>query len=311
MKTSPFANHPAVNWAMPPVYAYFLTQEEYEFLLHLSLEEVSRKAKILSADLGIITAIVFGNKEGDETNIPLNSLFVKCKNANRSQWKDIIDKYFRNFPDNQPKTSFLKKDLNYAKDHLEIMIESAEKVKDFVSECITRKDFPGTYSFLALRSDDFVHLVGRDEIDWDASDEDLFQIALDNIAQEKMHIQPTKLGNNFDYFSCYSTCHLAAAFLIELERNAAFALGTFGAIVAIPLTEAAFIYPINDLNVLNFPNAIRPVVEGMFQMGELPINTTLYWYYNEKYEALPVRMQHGVPTVSFPIKLMDLLVNLS
>ena len=144
MKTSPFSNHPAVNWKMPSGYKGILTPEEYECMLALSLEQVSRKAKIVSAALGKITAIMpEDEEEDDQIEIPLNSLFLKCKDADQSQWQDMIAWHLRKLPIDQLRTDFLKKDLSHAKKHLRILIEPEESVKNFVNKCITRKDFPG------------------------------------------------------------------------------------------------------------------------------------------------------------------------
>ena len=311
MKTSPFSNHPAVNWKMPSGYKGILTPEEYECMLALSLEQVSRKAKIVSAALGKITAIMpEDEEEDDQIEIPLNSLFLKCKDADQSQWQDMIAWHLRKLPIDQLRTDFLKKDLSHAKKHLRILIEPEESVKNFVNKCITRKDFPGTYTCLALDSDDFLHFVYRDEIEWEASDEKLFQIALDNVTREKMLVQPMNLGKSFTYYGFFSS-NFSAAFMIELERNAGFALGAFGAVVTIPITEATFVCPINDIRVMNFPTAVNPLIDGMWDVGQLTINKTLYWYYKGKYEAFPVRMEKGKPFISFPMRLMDLLVKLS
>ncbi|MFN7120278.1 MAG: hypothetical protein ACK4TA_26045, partial [Saprospiraceae bacterium] len=216
----------------------------------------------------------FGAKnEDDETEIPLSGLFIKCIGTERSKWADMIIDYFQNFQLNQPKASELKKDLSLAKDHLRILIEPGENVKKFAVNCITRKDFPGTYTFLALESGDFVHLVERDEIEWEASDDSLFRIALDNVAKEKIIIKPLSLGKAFDYFAFFSF-NSSAVFLIELARNAPSALGKFGTIVAIPTSEAAFAYPINDINKLNFPLIFEPFLADLYQMGQIPINKT-------------------------------------
>lgn len=312
MKTSPFANHPGVNWKMEDAYKSFLTLEEYEWLLHLSLEQVSQSGEIISANSSGIKAIIPEYDTDIVLELPLLTLFRNCKKADRSQWQSMITWHFRKFPPDLPHSEFLKKDWSYAEDHLRILIKPIEACKKVDDSCIRRIDFPGTYSFLVLDADDFMSYVRRDQIDWEASDDDdiLFQVALNNIAREKMHVQDLYLGTAFSYFGFFNA-NFAPAFLIELKRNAAFTLGEFGAVVAIPSIEVAFSYPINDLNVLNFPNAIRPLIDDMFVKGQLSITKTLYWYYKGRYEAFPVQMQHGKPVFSLPVRLMNLLVNLS
>ena len=41
----------------------------------------------------------------------LNSLFLKCKDADQSQWQDMIAWHLRKLPIDQLRTDFLKKDL--------------------------------------------------------------------------------------------------------------------------------------------------------------------------------------------------------
>lgn len=300
-----FDTNQTIDWQMPKTYRPFLTQEEYEVILNLALEQIRQKGEIVSAANGEIKALMpeYGIKE---VQFFLDNLARQCKSVDRSEWEGMIATHFQKFPINQPKSTFLQKDLDHAKSLLRVSVKPEQTAKNLDEQWIKRVDFPGTFTFLVLDTDDAFQFVRSDTIEWEASPEELFQMALDNVALEPISVQEAALGEEYPIFVFFSG-DFSAAFLIELERNASFAIGKLGAVVAIPNKGTAFVHPLESATMMDFVVAFSPMQQQLFCEHQSPITQTFYWYYEGKYEAFPIKMENDEMFISIPLGLASLL----
>lgn len=173
---------------------------------------------------------------------------------------------------------------------------------------VYRADFPSTKSYLVIDFDDKFHFVNAQNIaEWEQSIDDLFLDALDNTAKEKMEIVKLDLDQGNEAFAFFSSDY-AASYMIDLQKNAPFAVGDLGAIVVIPTKGAAFAYPINNGLVMEFISSFNPLIEKIYNEDEYPITDDYYWYYQGKYEQFPTKTDNeNRYFISMPDKLIRLL----
>lgn len=287
----------------PDFYEGIVTKKEYRQILELSEKECQRIGKISSIQAGTIK-ITNPEKTEEEFSFHLDNLVRKCKYYGATEWQRIIQEHFSRFPIDQSKAKFLAKDFEYAQPLLKLLVRSPNSMSD---QMIQRLDLPNTASFLILDYDERFHFLMEDDIkEWNIPKKELFEIALENIALEKIDVQEVIWAEKFDLFSFFSG-DFSASYIVELAKNAPFAIGKFGAVVAIPTKGSAFVHPINGDTALPFIHSFEDTFSTFYHQDEVPISQHYYWFYEGEFEVFKEKRLNRRRFKAMPKKLINLL----
>lgn len=303
-------NPPSSYFNRPDIFKRLISEKDYAWLINITLDYFKQKKIVVKTiEDGLIKADSGKNKDED-MQFGLDNLIKKISQLNKKYWKKTVfehfDKLLRN---HQSAYTYLFKDFEYAAQFLKVIIKDYQFMDSIVLErLVFRIDFPKTHTFLILDFEDQFRYLMRDDIkEWGVSDEDLFAIALNNIAKEKVAIDNDESeGDPWVYF--FTELNFAAAFLIDLPHNAPFAIGNFGSMVAIPCKGIGIVHPINELAIFDAIKSILPIVTKFHNEQEGGINPFFYWYYDGQYEEFPIiETTGGNARIYLPKKLDTLL----
>jgi hypothetical protein len=218
--------------------------------------------------------------------LALDNLLRYCKQEDdKSKWKEIIVDHFTRLT---KKVDFDKSDFDKCRDLLAIRIypEYEEKTKSLMT---FKVDFPGTMSTLVLDLPDKYESIDKETINlWRVPIDSLFYIAQENVnMREGIEIRETKESETKKVYTFFSIDH-SASYIRDIEKNADFAIGEFGAFVAIPTRGSAFIIPIEDKSAIEALDILRPTIKSFFDEDPGNITTDIFWYNNESFELVSV-----------------------
>lgn len=297
---------------LPPVYplpahmADWLSVEEYNQILLLTIDQISLKGRIeLIADEGVIH-ILFDGQTGP-TRFYMDNLLRKCKATEPGEWPTVVAGHVKILPINSAAITYIYKDFEFAAPLLKLQVKPVGFAQDIMQDCVYRQDFPQTNTFLVIDFDEALHYVRRSEIsEWEVSDQYLFGVALDNVAREKPDLSGHALTEELPLFTLFHN-DFAVACAIELARNADEAVGSFGAVVNIPAKGSVFIHPLEADTVLDYIVASHEMVHGFYTDEIYTVNEEYYWYYEGRYSLFPLRVEGNQAYLSYPDQLRKLL----
>ena len=290
----------------PKFYQGLVSQQEYEQILDYAITAVQKIGEIDTIADGTIKLKNIG-EEHRETQFHLDNLVRICKSSHPNEWKSIVNDHFSKFDSNPAKEKYIQKDFDFAAPMIKVLVRLFEDFQA-LEEFVYRVDFPGTHTFLILDYDNKFHFIRKDQTqEWEKTTPELFEIALDNIAQEEIIINEGTWDDTYEMFSFFSG-DFSASFMVDLQRNAHFAIGKYGSVVAIPTKGSALVHPINGTTALNFISSFYKAQQNFFNEDAVPITDKFFWYYRGKYELFPEKVNNnGSVTISNPIGLLELL----
>lgn len=267
----------------PERYDDLITQNEYDIIVRHSVEFLKERGTVVKIEDGVI----YVELENDPENImqlALDNLLRNCKQEeDKGKWKEIIIDHFARLTTN---TDLDKSDFNKCRDLLTIRIypEYDDKTKAIM---IFQVDFPGTMSTLALDLPDKYETIDKEIIDlWRVPVDSLFRIAQENVnKREGLEIVEAKDVTRI--YSFFSPDH-SASFIRDIEQNAGFAIGEFGAFVAIPTTGSAFVIPIDDKTAIDDLDKLRPTIKPLYDEDPGSITNEIFWYDTEAFKLIPI-----------------------
>lgn len=298
-----------INLILPEFYQDLVNQKEYEIILTKSIKEVERIGQVISVNDGTIT-IKSPDEEVDELHFHLDNLVRKCRNADKADWEEIIEDHFQRFDRNRSKQEYINKDFDFARDLLVVQVRPVGTISESdLSDFVYREDIPHTHTFLTLQYDGAFHFVRKDEIgEWEKQEEELFETGLANIPREEIEVEEYLMQNEYEMFVFYSG-DFSASFMLELEKNASYAVGQFGSVVSIPAKGTAFVHPINGKTALGFINTIADMRQEIYNEEPAPISEKFYWYYQQRFFEFSEEELEDAISISYPQELSDLLEN--
>lgn len=304
-------HHLSVNsYLLPDVFTHLISQQDYELLIRFSVQYFNEnKISIRAVENGIIKA-TSGNDKGEEVQFGLDNLVRKVIKAEKEQWHSIINDHYSKLRQNHKSAyNYLFKDFEYASQFLKLIIKDRNFIRtDFMQKMVHRIDFPETCTMLILDFEEQFRFLMWDEItEWETPAQDLFAIALHNVAKEKVAVMNGDFKNEQQLY-LFIESNFAASYLIDIETNAPHAVGNFGALVTIPTKGIGLAHPINNFGVIAVAGGIAPLVMHYFNENEGSINTYFYWYYHGRFEMFPLHTDtEGQVILHLPAKLEQLL----
>jgi hypothetical protein len=270
---------------LPDRYVGQITQDEYDIIIKHSVDFLKERGTIEKIEDGVIF-VELNNDSDDVNQLALDNLLRNCKQEDdKDKWKEIIVDHFTRLT---TKVDFDKSDFDKCRDLLAIRIypEYEEKTKAVMT---FKVDFPGTLSALVLDLPDKYVSIDQETIDlWRVPVDSLFYIAQQNVnKREGIEIREAKESEASRVYTFFSIDH-SARFIRDIERNADFAIGEYGAFVAIPTRGSAFVVPIDDKSAVESIDKLRPMIKSFFDEDSGNITTDIFWYNNESFELVSV-----------------------
>ncbi|HEV7330239.1 MAG TPA: hypothetical protein VGN63_04305 [Flavisolibacter sp.] len=293
----------ATRYPIPEKYTSLIGQEDYNLLIKLAKEHFAEeKAQIVSIRDG---EIILESGE-EEKHCYLDNLVRKLSACDKQEWKAILAAHFERLKDHSEAYTYFFKDFDYASGLLRAFIKPPEAFPDTAANYVSRVDFPGTVTVLAIEYENQFRFCLRDESkQWEVPEEELFRIAIANNPKDEVNTEAWLFLDKFPGYMFFSGDY-AAGMLLDMENNAAEAIGTYGSLVAIPSKELAIAAPIEDGNVLDLLQAVHPAVYKSYNEAQGNITTGFYWYYEGTFVPFPVREEGRHSVISLPEDLKNL-----
>ena len=267
---------------LPARYVGQIAHDEYDVIVKHSIDFLNKRGTIEKVEDGVIY-IELNYDSGNVHQLGLDNLLRNCKQeGDKNRWREIVVDHFTRLTSN---LDFDKTDFDKCRELLAIRIypEYEEKTTSIMT---FKVDFPGTISALVLDLPDKYESIDRETIDlWRVPIDSLFYIAQENVnKREGIEIKENKTKRVYSFFSPDHS----ASYIRDIERNANFAIGKFGAFVAIPTTGSAFIIPIDDISAIEALDNLRPTIKSFFDEDPGNITTDIFWYNKEAFELVSI-----------------------
>jgi Protein of unknown function (DUF1444) len=289
---------------MPAHYEGIVTQKEYETILDYALAYLQQISEIVSAKDGTII-IKRGDKPEEEMQCHLDNLARRCKSEDPSEWQTIVNQHFARLNVDPHKAKYIFKDFDFAEPMIKYAVRHASIV-DKIEEVVHRVDLPETGTFLVLDTDESFRYIRKNDIkEWEKTEKELFEIARQNVALEEIQIGEILWADKFEAYTFLSG-DFSASFIVELEKNAAFAIGRYGAVVTIPSKGTAIVHPLNGATALDFIVSFYEMMRNFYVEDQVPITDKFYWYYEGRFELFIEKEKLGKMLISLPKKLEQL-----
>ncbi len=293
---------------IPKEYIHLINQKQYDTILNLALQYFKEKGdEVLKLENGLLTT----KSEGDEeVRYGFDNLIRMMCPEPQEDWESILYRHFNTVNVSNDYLVYYKKDYEAAKPFLKVLIKDIAVLDDRLGGAVvSRVDFPGTCTVLVMDYDNqFRYLRKEDIAEWEATEEEIFSVALENIGQEEVTINKVDHEGAIEMF-VFLSGDFSAAQMIDLGKNAGFAIGKYGSIVAIPTKGTAFATPIDDDNVVGRLEVLADPVYKFFTEDPGNITLSIYWFYAGEIKQFVEKPSNreGYVTIGIPEELQALI----
>jgi hypothetical protein len=289
----------------PASYEGIVTQKEYEMILDYAIDNLKERHEIVSIKEGAIGIKNPTNQE-EEMQCYLDNLVRKCKGEEKSEWQTVVNQHFARLNINPHKTKYIFKDFDFAAPMIKFAVRHESTFQE-IDDFVHRRDLPETCTMLILDTDEAFHFIRKDDIkEWEKTEKELFDIAFENVAAEEMNIGELLWKDEFEAFSFFSG-DFSASYIVDMEKNADFAIGKYGSVVMIPTKGTAIVHPINGDTALPFIVSFDAAMRTFYHEDQVPIIDKYYWYHDGQFEFFNEREERGKVIITLPQKLEKLL----
>ncbi len=284
-----------------PNWASFFKQKEYDsFIQHVEDYFNSIKIPITITD-GSVTATK--NDFGFD-QMGLSNIAQVCKHHARSGWKELIRDHFESLQraqqfDKEFQTKL--KNFESIRNYLGVRLLNTEVIDARTESFFVKKDFlPDVFSMLCYDLPDNVRNVKpEDARAWESlTTDELFSIGEANIKNNYSFDLSREKLDEFSLWICQDTHFFVPNLLLDIDSHPQ-CMGKLGCLVGIPTRHFAFFYPIEDLEVVKTIMPLIGIASGMHRDGPGSLTSSLYWYYEGRFENLPYQFKENGKEVSF------------
>jgi hypothetical protein len=291
---------------LPTNYTGLIDQRDYNLVFELCKKYLTKNDyKIKEIGDGEIVV----DHIDQEKHFYLDNLVRLLAQNDKSQWENLVKEHFDKQKEIPFATDYLYKDFQYASQFIKVYLKpkgtfALENVEDYVNKV----DLPETYTFLILDFNEQFHFVRRENIsEWNRDESELFEIGFSNISNESIDIRESMLADKYPVYMFFSG-DFSASFIIELERNANFTIGTYGSIVAVPTKGSAFVHPIETNQVMEVIVELAEMTKKFYDEDPGNITMDFFWYHDGKFDIFPNEpADNGYVTIDWPTELKQKL----
>lgn len=288
---------------VPEHYENLINNKEYEVFINLCLSTLKNLGyNVLSFENG---DIVYESDNKENAHFYLDNILRKYLQSEERE-KEIIS-HFSKLKDKSTAYDYLYKDFDYAKQFLKVLLK-ADDILPNNDNYVFQNHYPGLLTFLVFDFEDQFHYVEKRKIsEWEISESEMFNIALNNVRQEEIEVSRLNFDDKYEIYALFSG-DFSASYSLLAEQELDFTIGQKGSLIALPTKGSAFIFPITDEDILDVIVTIYPTVEQIFNEEPSNISLDFYWYYQGKYEVFEkLPNDDGSVNINCPRQLVDLL----
>lgn len=293
------------KYQLPEIYNGIITKDEYNDILEICIKYHQDNGLIISKiDEGEIVTDI----EGEEQHRYLDNLVRVLASYEKTIWSQLVYEHFDKLKPNRSALNYLYKDFEYASQFLRVLLkEDTFNLGDHVGNYVHRVDFPKTNTFLILEFEEQFHYVRKDEIiEWEKLEDELFEIAIENLPENKVEVKEYQFGEKYTVFIFFSG-DFSASLMLDLENRADYSIGKFGTLIAIPTKGTAYAHPIENGELLGLIEILDPTIEQFYNEDPGNITTNFYWYHNDEIQIFPTEQSEKGLLISMPKDLIKLL----
>ena len=291
---------------LPDDYKDLINEKNYSTFLNSCLTVLNGlNLKVISSDNG---DIVYEKKDGEEAHYYLDNILRKYIQLPINERDEEIKRHFEKLQDKSDAYNYFFKDFDYAKQFLKVAIKPSEMLKNY-SEFVHRLDYPNLATFLIFDFEEQFHYIKKDNASqWQVNEQELFEIALENLGNEEIEAKEYTFGDNFTVYILFSG-DFSAPFTLLIDNYLEFSIGTFGTLLAIPTKGTVFMHPIETKNILDLTAILYPEIEKFYNEDPGNISLDFYWFYQGRFDIFKKEYHDNKQvTISLPEKL-ELLYN--
>jgi hypothetical protein len=292
---------------VPDKYKNLINQQEYSNFLQSCLQVLKDiGVEVLSYESGDIQ---YKGQNGEESHYFLDNLIRQYVQADDNNKLKEITNHFKKLQETPHAYNYLFKDFEYAKQYLKVLIKPkdiAPKVDDFITRC----DYPELLTMLVLDFEERFHFIRKDEvIEWDVNDNDLFDIAIQNISQESIDIRKHSFDKKFDVYLLLSG-DFSASYSLLINSHLEFTVGKYGSLIGLPTKGTTFIHPISTNDFMDLTTSLYHEMEHFYNEDPGNISLDFYWFNKKEFQRFDKTWNgDGSITISMPVELKKLINN--
>lgn len=289
---------------LPDNYKDLINEKDYAVFLDKCLTVLKGlNVKVISSDEG---DIVYENKDGEEAHYYLDNILRKYVMLNSGEREQEIERHFKQLQDKSDAYEYFFKDFEYAKQFLKVVVKPIEMLDNY-NEFVHRLDFPNLVTFLIFDFEEQFHYIRKENASlWQVDENDLFEIALENLGSEEIEAKEYTFGDKFTVYILFSG-DFSAPFTLLIDKYLEFSIGTYGTLLAIPTKGTVFLHPIETKDVLDLTEILHPEIEKFYHEDPGNISLDFYWFYKGQFDIFKKEYHDNQQvTITLPKKLEQL-----
>lgn len=244
----------------------------------------------------------------------LQNLAQVCGQADRDEWRDLINRHFDAILDAQKNIadeSRASADFAALKPFLRARL-FPDDVAKHTDELIYRRGPHGTIETLALDNPTAVRTIARSEArEWDLSDTELLRIGRQNLLdQGLMRPERVQVEAGSDLYVYSGDPYYAASHVLLLDEYLPDALPN-GALIGIPRRDVFVAHYIRNPGALEVISVMLQLIVGLYREGPGSITPNLYWYRRGEFIRLPYDIEDDELNFNPPDEFVDMLDDLT
>lgn len=291
-----------------PEWTPFSSMDDYQqFIKHVGAY-FSRKGLQYTIDRDAVLVTDTSWKHGQ---MGLANLAQMCNQSRRSDWKSIIHEHFDSMQRSGDfDDAFYKRahDYSYAAPYIGVRIYPTDYVSQIGEEVVILR--PVAEDLTAMLVFDFEHGISNIKpettIQWNKTNEALFEIGLANIRQKYAAETATEKVDDTGIWVMQGSHFFVANSVLDLHLQS-IPSGAYGFLIGIPHRHAVLASPINDLGVITRLPQFAYIVQGMYGEGPGSISESLYWYRDGELILLPYSIEEENFTFTPPQEFLDVM----
>lgn len=290
-----------------PEWAPFASDAEYSAFI----AEVERYFKQLNIPIELDDGIVHtGENDKGFGKLGLMNVAQFCAQAQPKDYRALVAGHFNTL---QRTTQFsndfdkIASNFEAIKQYLAVRVHDKEYVRTIAEYSVGKPIGEGLFAALVFDFPDSVQNVTREQLEpWGKSIEELLEIGTKNVFDsDQISLKMENMGE-FRAWLATSDSFFAANVIFELERWG-YLVGSHGSLIGLPHRHAAFIYPIENLEVITAINGLIVMTRGMYDEGPGSLSQKLFWYHEGKFKIFPHEVEDGRLVIQPTEEFMEML----
>lgn len=287
--------------ASAPGWASFFQADELAAFLALIEAELQRLKLPYVLGEGTVQVDLGGS---EPQSLGLQNVAQLCHREPRALWPDMVAEHFENVLRSQREGAAVAAhaaDFDQVRSLLKVRIYGGSQGPEAMEKMVCRPLAEGLVAALVYDLPSSVCSIDRPTtLPWGLSDDELFAVALENVAQEPApSVRQVEIGGGAHLTALLGETFFTASQALRLERFLD-APAPHGVLLAVPHRHCVLFHPIRDARVIQAVNGIIPMAFGMYREGPGSISPSLYWWRAGRLLLLPSEMTEARMTFSPP-----------